>query len=65
MKQRESGRRVMRRVLAMALVSVVGLVGMLLSESLWDWPFFACAVLPLALGTASFWRERGNGVKSR
>lgn len=42
-------------VAALALLSVGGIVGMLLSEGAWDLLFFAMAAVPLAFGA---WRQR-------
>ncbi|MGB3394347.1 MAG: hypothetical protein WA956_11075 [Stenotrophomonas sp.] len=45
-----TGARAMWLVVALAAVSVAGIVGMLLAESGWDWLFFAMAALPLPAG---------------
>lgn len=42
-----------RRILLLALVSAIGIGGMLLAESAWDWLFLALAALPLLIGGAA------------
>jgi len=54
-----TGARAMWLVVALALVSVAGIVGMLLAESGWDGLFFAMMALPLAAGLW-FWRRAGG-----
>jgi len=51
-----TGARAMWLVVALALVSVAGIVGMLLAESGWDGLFFAMTALPLAAGLWFWWR---------
>ena len=50
--------KILRRVLALALLSVAGIIGMLLVDSGWDWAFFALAALPLAVGGWRYGVER-------
>ncbi|SBV36688.1 hypothetical protein STPYR_11618 [uncultured Stenotrophomonas sp.] len=45
-----TGARAMWQVVALAAVSVAGIVGMLLAEGGWDGLFFAMTALPLAAG---------------
>lgn len=45
-------------VAALALLSVAGIVGMLLSDGAWDLLFFAMAAVPLAFGAWRRWRVR-------
>ena len=54
-----TGARAMWLVVALAAVSVAGIVGMLLAEGGWDWLFFAMTALPLAAGLW-FWRRAGG-----
>lgn len=51
------GRRTMRRVVALALLAMAGIIGMLLVENAWDWLFLAMAALPLGVG-AWCWRAQ-------
>jgi hypothetical protein len=57
-----TGARAMWLVMALALVSVAGIVGMLLAEGGWDWLFFAMTALPLAAGS---WFRHGAGQAPR
>ncbi len=50
-----NARKTLSLVVAMALLSVAGIIGMLLVESAWDWAGFALAALPLMVGG---WRWR-------
>ncbi|WP_165797374.1 hypothetical protein [Solimonas fluminis] len=51
-------RKTLWRVLAMALLSVAGIIGMLLVDSGWDGAFLALAALPLAVGGWRYGVER-------
>ena len=50
--------KTLRLVLVLALLSVAGIVGMLLTDSGWDWAFFALTGLPLAVGGWRYVAER-------
>jgi len=39
-------------VLLLAIVSIIGVAGMLVAGSAWDWGFFVLAALPLLIGGA-------------
>jgi len=40
------------RITLLALVSILGIGGMLLADGIWDWLFLGLAALPLLLGAA-------------
>jgi len=46
-----TGRPALVGIVVLALLSIIGLVGMLLVEGGWDVLFFALAVLPLGVGS--------------
>lgn len=51
------GRDTLRAVIALALASAAGIVGLLLAAAAWDWPLLALAALPLAVGLWCWRRE--------
>lgn len=54
------GRRAITVLVVMALVCDAGIVGMLLSNSGWDWLFLAMATAPLAFGAWCWHARRGK-----
>jgi hypothetical protein len=56
-----TGQRAMVAVLALAVLSIAGIVGMLVVESgAWDGALFAVAALPLLAGGYACWTRRAG-----
>lgn len=53
-----TGRRTMTLVVALALVTCIGIVGTLLADGGWDRVFFGMTLLPLPVGAGCAWRSR-------
>jgi len=43
----------------LAILSMLGLIGMLVVEGGWDLFFFLLTILPLLVGVIALWRRRG------
>jgi len=43
----------------LAILSMLGLIGMLVVEGGWDLFFFLLTILPLLVGVVALWRRRG------
>lgn len=56
------GRHTLKLVIAMAVVSACGIIGLLLAEGALDWLLLVLAALPLAVGA---WRVRGQQRPAR
>ncbi len=54
------GRRTMRLVLTLALLSVGGLIGMLVATNDWDLAYFLLSALPIVVGGWCAWLMRGK-----
>lgn len=44
----------------LAILSMLGLIGMLVVEGGWDLFFFLLTILPLLVGVVALWRRRGG-----
>lgn len=53
-----SARAPLLRIVALALLSIGGLVGMLVTATAWDWAFLSLSVLPISIGIWRLWVQR-------
>ncbi|WP_296248381.1 hypothetical protein [uncultured Stenotrophomonas sp.] len=53
-----TGKRTIIVTTVLAILSMVGLIGMLVVEGGWDLFFFLLSILPLLVGVFALWRRR-------
>lgn len=54
------GARAIILITSMALLCIVGLIGMLVADSAWDFCFFLLTILPLLFGSIVLWRKSSS-----
>ncbi|WP_269791072.1 hypothetical protein [Stenotrophomonas sp. Iso1] len=52
-----TGKRAIIVITSMAILSIIGLIGMLVAEGGWDVCFFLLAILPLVVGAVGLWHR--------
>jgi len=53
-----TGKRTIIVTTVLAILSMLGLIGMLVVEGGWDLFFFLLSILPLLVGAVALWRRR-------
>lgn len=53
-----TGRHTIVATTLLAILSMLGLIGMLVVEGIWDLFFFLLTILPLLVGAITMWRRR-------
>ncbi|WP_282268750.1 hypothetical protein [Stenotrophomonas sp. PS02298] len=53
-----TGKRTIIVTTVLAILGMVGLIGMLVVEGGWDLFFFLLSILPLLVGAVALWRRR-------